>query len=555
MARLRLPSAPLLATAIFILITIGYPVALLVAQSVFPEIIGGSWRGFFSAYLRIFETPGLGVMLLNSVAWAGCTTLGAWLFGVPCGYLLARTDLAAKGLARVLLLMPLMTPSYLTALAYVLAIQPGGLGDTLIGPVPEGLRAIFFSFWGVTFIMVVTLFGGVALVVEATLLGIPSRLEDAAASLGASRFTTLRRIVLPLLLPAMLNSGILVFLDAISNFGVPAIMGPRCNLPLLPAEIYALVTSWPVDIPLAAALATILSLLAVVLLSLSRWWLNRRPPGRSRTAVVRPRPLSRMGQCLAWAWLAALFALSAGLPMAVTVASSFVDRWQGGAPSWTLRHYQEVFRFGSEGWQALETSFMLSTITASVTTVVGGLAAYALARNRGWWAGAVDTLSLLPRILPNIVVAIAMIMAWNAPWIPLNIYGTVWLLVVAYLALYQAEAFRYGDAGMRQIGLNLEQAAESLGASRRQILQRIVVPMLAPSLMIAWIITFILCIRDWVASVILLPPDMATTGSFIFNQFEQGDMAKAMAMATATLVLSTLVLVALQAAQRRASSQ
>lgn len=543
---LRIPPWPLLIGALFVTITVGYPVTILLIQSVLPEFMAASWDGFMGAYLTMFDTPGLGPMLRNSVLWGVCTTVGAWLLGVPCGWLLARTDLAGKRWARIILLVPVMSPAYISALAYILAMQPGGFADAITGGVPEPIRAVFFSFWGVTFVMIMASFGGVGLAVEASLRGISSRLEDAAASLGASRWQTLRFITLPLILPALVNAGILVFLDALSNFGVPAIMGPRANLPLLPAEIYYLVTSWPINFPLATALSALLCLTAIVLLTLGRKLLNRYPSGRSRTVVIQPVVLGRMGGVLAWGWLLFLFLFSAILPNLVVIATSLVDRWNAGAIQFTTAHYTNLFQPGSGSLAALGTSLWLSFLTATICVAVGSLTAYALARYKGRLANVVDSMTLMPRVIPRIVIAIAFILAWNAPWVTIQIYNTLWILLLAYLALYQSDAVRYGDVGMRNIGENLEQAAASLGASRLQTLKHIVLPMLRPALFAAWITTFVVCMRDWVASIILLPPGVQTVGSFIFNQFDQGDISAAMAMASCTVVLSTCVLLLLQ---------
>lgn len=529
-------------------LTIGYPLVVLFAQSLFPEALGGRLEGFLSAYERIFSTPGLGPMLWNSLMWGLATTAGAWMLGIPCGWLLARTDLPAKGLARILLLVPIMSPAYINALAYVLAMQPGGFAELAAGSAGwvGVLREVFFGFWGVTFVMVMSAFGGVALAVEAALRSLPSRLEDAAACLGARPWHIARFVTLPLLVPALINSGIIVFLDAISNFGVPAIMGPRSNLPLLPAEIYQLVTSYPLDFPLATALSALLCLAALGLISLGRMLMAGASLGRTRASAIKIHRLGVWGKALGWLWLGVLFLLAAALPNAVVVATSLVDRWEAGEPVWTLRHYAKLLAPGSGSAQAVGTSLALSFVTATVAVVMGGLTAYGIARGRGPMAAAADTLSLMPRMVPRIVTAVAFILAWNAPWVVVEIYNTVWILALAYFALYQSDALRFASTGMRAVGVNLEQAAEILGAGRAEILRRVIFPALAPGLFAAWITTFVVCMRDWVASIILLPPGVQTIGSFIFTQFDQGDISAAMAMAAATVVVSTVVLVAMQ---------
>lgn len=535
--------APIWFGFLFLGVLVGYPLVLLFVQTLFPDALGGRWDRFLEPVARIFRTEGIMEMLINSLLWAAATTVLSWLAGIPAGWLLGRTNLRWKAMARILLLIPIMTPPYIAALSYVLIMQPGGFLTRLTGEEWPWLQAWFFSFWGVTFVMAAMSFGYVALAVEASLRSIPGRLEEAGAVCGASPATVVRTVTLPLLLPALFNSGLLVFLECLSNFGVPAVLGPRANMPLLPAEIYQLVTSWPVDLALATSLSSLLCLLALAVL-----WLGQRTLPRSlsggRSSAARMRSLGAAGQAAAWAFLGLLFFLSAGLPYLAMIGSSLVDTWREGAPTWTLDHYRGLFAAGGRGLQALQTSLILAVSAATISMVCGGVIAYGLSRYPGWQASLLDGLAVLPRVMPKIVVVIGLILAWNAPWIGFNLYGTVGILLVAYVALYVSDALRYADTGLRQIPRRLEQAAESLGATGFRVLLDVIWPLLRPALFAAWMTTFIVCVRELVASVILLPPGHETTATFIFNQFEQGELATAMAMATVTIGVTTGILLA-----------
>lgn len=541
---------PLLLCLMFLGITAGYPLLLLFLQSLFPELMGGSLAGFFSAYRAIGDTPEIGTLLFNSLSWAAAVTVVSWVFGIPCGYLLARTQLPGKGLARLSLLVPIMTPPYIAALSYILVMQHGGFADTLLGTMPESLRNLFFSFSGVTLVMALSSFGYVALAVEATLAGLPRRLEDAALQLGASRLRVAARIMLPLLLPAIINSGLLVFLESLSNFGVPAVLGTRANLPLLPAEIFYLVTSWPVDLALATSLSSLLCLFALVALYGGRWLASLFSAGGSRPGQQALRPLRTRAVILAWAWIGGLFLLSTALPYGAMILTSLADRWQDGLPTLTLRHYHALLSPGGRGLSALLNSLWLSIAAASICVLAGGYIAYTAARSEGRAKKVMDALAMLPRVIPKIVMAVALILAWNAPWIPLDIYNTVWMLLLAYVAIYITDALNYTHAQLAGVGVNLERAAALMGASRLTVFRRIVLPQLKPALLAAWLTTFIVCMRELVASILLLPPGVDTSATFIFNQFEQGDIALAMAMATVTIGLSVGVMLVVQRRSR-----
>lgn len=529
----------------FLAVACAYPLVLLFAQSLFPNVLGGGWHGFLAPYRELISTPDLARMLANSLAWAGATTLVSWLFGIPSGFLLARCQLPGKGIARLTMLAPVMTPPYIAALSYIVILQPGGFGDALVG-IPEAVRDWFFSFHGVTLVMALSSFGYVALGIEAALLRLPTRLEDAALQLGATRARLWRAIRIPLLLPALLNTGLLVFLDALSNFGVPAVLGTRANLALLPAEIYHLLTSWPINLPAATALSSLLGVLALFSLRISARLTRRSGTAGGRVTGVRLLNLSAARAALAWAWIGGLFVLSTLLPFAAMIAMSFVERWSDGAPLWTVRHYAALFAPGSGGRAALITSLWLGIAAATICALAGGFIAYVAARAGPVVRRAIEALALLPRALPKIVMAVGLILAWNAPWVCVHLYGTVGMLLLAYVVCYVSDALSYAGAALRRMNPRLETAAVQLGAGQGSVFARIVAPQLGPSLAAAWITTFIVCVRELVCSLLLLPPGVETTATYIFNQFEQGEIAAAMAMATVTIGATTVILLLLQ---------
>ncbi len=542
---------PVLLVSAILLIGAGYPMALLFLTSIFPEIMGGRFDGFLDAYRRIGETEGIGSMLWNSFAWAAATTVVSWIFGVPCGYLLARTNLPGKLWARLSLLVPIMTPPYIAALSYILVMQDGGFIDQLLGPMPEGLRAWFFSFWGVTLVMALASFGYVALATEAALSAIPRRLEIAAAQLGASWSQTLRVILIPLLLPALFNSGLLVFLEALSNFGVPAVLGTRANLPLLPAEIFYLVTSWPLDLALATALSSLLCLVALIALYGSRLIANFMGNGRYEPETPHQFELGPSLRLLGLAWFGGLFFLSTLLPYFAMIITSVADQWRGTLPSLTLEHYRAILTPGSRGSEALFTSLWLAFAAATISIFLGAWIAYVTSRTRGWLRHALEGLATLPRVIPKIVLAVGLILAWNAFWVPVSPYNTVWMLLLAYVVIYITDALNYSNSRLQSMDPGLEHAASILGASRQRVFLEVVLPQLKPALLAAWLTTFIVTMRELVASILLLPPGVDTSATFIFNQFEQGDLAVAMAMASITIALSSIVLVVFQIRSRQ----
>lgn len=545
----------LLPTALLTLLVV-YPVMMLLLQSVWPDLYLGRFAGFMAPYAELVRTPDLLALVYGSLRWAAATVVVALVLGAPIGWLLARTDLPGRGVVRVGMLIPLMTPPYVLALAYILLMQRGGLVDDVFGEMPAWAREAFFSFSGITFVMAISSVGYVALAVESALLGTPSRLEQAAETLGAKRWQVATTIVLPLLAPALANAGLIVFLDTISNFGVPAVLGPRTGVRLLPAEIYYLVTSWPVDLPLATALSSILIFMAAIGLLINRAITGRASSTLGRQATMQRRlHLGPIGRVVAWGYLLLIFVAATGAPFAAAFVSSIEGAWEGEGRAITWSHYGALLEPESRGFGAIMTSLWLSGVAATICLGLGTLVAYLNSRVSGRWMGVLDGVATLPRILPKIVLAVGLILAWNAPWMVVRVYGTVWMLLVAYVALYVSDSLRLTDARMRQIPVRLEHAAESLGASRARAIRTVVMPMMRPALVAAWGATFVVSFRDLVASVMLLPPGVDTVGSYIFAQFEQGEMGRAMAMAIVSTVIGIVVLLVVRPREETRSAR
>lgn len=540
------PSGSLVVALAMLGVLVIYPSVLLLLLSVFPDLPEGRFGNAFDAFRRIGTTPGVPQMLLNSLLWGLSVVGAAWLMGIPVGWILARCRMPGLGLMRLLILIPLMTPPYVYALSCTLAMQPNGLVDRLVMPVPEWIRSLYFGFGGITLVMALATFATVSMAVEAGLRSIPARLEDAASMFGAGRVRVAWSVTIPLLLPAILNSGLLVFLEAVSNFGVPAILGPRANLPLLPAEIYQLATSWPIDFPLAMALSTLLMVTALLAVAVQQRILARSSLGSRPGAARAPTRPGVFGQLAIWVFVAPVLVLGTVAPLVAMVIGSLVGDWDAPGLGLTLSHYASLLSANSTGLGAILTSLWLSALAATIATAIGAFTAWTIARSTGAAARWLDRVSVLPKVLPKMVVAVALILAWNAPWLPLDLYGTVWMLLIAYVVLYMSDSMRFADAGMRAVPANLELAAEMSGCTRWGAFVRITLPLLRRSLLAGWITAFVVCMRDLVASVLLLPPGTETIGSFIFNQFEQGRAEEAMAMATLATVIGGGVLVAVR---------
>ncbi|MDX2448202.1 MAG: iron ABC transporter permease [Desulfobacterales bacterium] len=540
-------SAMLYIVLLIMLIMILYPLAMVFLQSLFPDILGGSLKGFLSPFIQVFKSEGLLQVVVNTILWGIAVTIGCVIVGVPCGFILAKTDMPGKSVIRVIYAIPYMSPPYVGALAWILFIQEKGfLEEMLSGHLPAFVQELFFSFWGLTFIMVLFLYPFTALGVEAGLRALPSNFENSARVLGANRKALLRRIVVPLLMPVILNTGLLVFLQTVSNFGVPATLGSRARYPIITAEIYNLISSWPINFPVSTALSCILVAMALTIMYFSERVLKKRDYGViSGRGIYQVYSLNRRQRLLAAGFIFILFICSVAIPFGTMVLASLVKLWGGGffnLSNYTLQNYYEVFGLHSPGLQALGVSFSLGLIAPTIILLGAAFISYVLAHYKGGLAFALNFIGFLPRSLPKVVVVVGLILAWNAPWMGIRIYNTYFMLLLAYIVLYLPDALRYGDSGMRNITKNLENSALVMGASKWRVFTKIIFPLLRPYLIASWILSFIISVRELVASILLLPPGLETTATYIFSQFEQGGLSEAMCMATVTITLTVVAL-------------
>ncbi|MBW1865883.1 MAG: iron ABC transporter permease [Deltaproteobacteria bacterium] len=529
------------------MVSVLYPLAMVFLQSLFPDILGGSLQGFLSPFIQVFKSEGLIQIVVNTILWGIAVTFGCVIVGVPCGFILAKTDMPGKGIIRVIYAIPYMSPPYVGALAWILFIQEKGfLEEMLAGHLPAFVQELFFSFWGLTFIMVLFLYPFTALGVEAGLRALPSNFENSARVLGANRKELLRRIVVPLLMPVILNTGLLVFLQTVSNFGVPATLGSRARYPIITAEIYNLISSWPINFPVSTALSGILVAMALVIMYFSERILKKRDYGViSGRGIYQVYSLNRRQKLLAAGFIFILFICSVAIPFGTMILASLVKLWGGGffnLSNYTLQNYYEVFGLHSPGLQALGISFSLGLIAPTIILLGAAFISYVLAHYKGGLAFTLNFIGFLPRSLPKVVVVVGLILAWNAPWMGIRIYNTYFMLLLAYIVLYLPDALRYGDSGMRNITKNLENSALVMGASKWRVFTKIIFPLLRPYLIASWILSFIISVRELVASILLLPPGLETTATYIFSQFEQGGLSEAMCMATVTITLTVVAL-------------
>lgn len=521
-----------------LLLLVALPLLFIVLQALFPHLGEGSWRGAFSALPALWDDPQLVPMWLGTLSVGGGVALCSLLLGLPLGTLRGLFRLPGAALWDLLFLIPFLTPPYIVALAWTLTLQHNGYLEQLTG---FNADRLLFSRSGMILVMTLNIFPVVYFAVSRSLMASGQRLAWVARVHGASAWRAFYRVTLPLMLPALAGGVLLAFTLAIEEYGVPAALGSRAHLTLMTVGIENKLADWPIDLPGAASLSLLLSLIA-----LSAWFLQRKLTGSSDVTAVTGKPASQaLADAGCWQIVMLLpFALTVllavVLPLSAMTLSGLLNTLSGGVHlnNLTLRHFSALFSQQGEALTAFSTSIGLALGAALVTGLLGFLIAWRVAEGKTRWLALMDGLALLPAAMPGVVVGVGLILLWNRGFWPVSPYNTLFILLLSYSCLLLPWPVRYVSSALRQLAPTLEPAARVHGASRLRALRLIVLPLVAPALLAAMMMVFAVASRELVTSLLLSPAGTQTVAIFIWRQFEQGSPGQGMAMATLTLFTS-----------------
>lgn len=545
---------PLLTVALLVVL-VALPLLFILLQALFPHLAQGSLAGAFSPIPALLRDPQLPALLSGTLKIGLTVALLSALLGIPLGTLRGLFNLPLARLWDLVMLIPFLTPPYIAALSWMLALQHNGYLYQLIG---VDLNDLLFSQNGIALVMTLNIFPVVYFAVSRSLLASGQHLAIVARVHGASALRAFWHVTLPMMLPALAAGVLLSFTLAIEEYGVPAALGSRAGVVMLTVGIEERLADWPIDLPGSSLLSMLL-----VFVALAAYTLQRKLVGNKEVTSITGKPALNKGASLGiWRLPAVLlFSLVAivvvVMPMSSMLLSALLSTLSGGIrlENFTLRHFSALFAQHGDALDALSTSLGLAFAAALITGVIGFLAAWLVVVRKIRGAVFIDGLSLLPAVLPGVVVGVGLILLWNQPFWPVTPYNSWPILLLSYCCLLLPWPVRYVGSALKQLGGNLEPAARVHGASQLQALRYIVLPLVFPSLLAAMLMVFAIGSRELVTSLLLAPAGMQTVSVFIWRQFEQGSVGQGMAMATIAITTGlVLMLTALTLMQRRERS-
>ncbi len=528
------------------------PLVFLLWQSFFtPQTASKAAEFTFDNYLDAYSSLETLRLFINSVQYACGAATFSFFVGTLLAWMNERTNTPFKSLFFALSMIPLIIPSILFTVAWIL------LGSPKIGIINLVLQSWFgtdyvfvnvYSLWGMIWVDGLHYSPMAFLLMTATFRAMDPSLEESAMMSGANIFQTAWRITLKLSWPAIFATLLILFVRSIESFEVPALLGLPVGIQVFTSAIYRAIHQYPTQIGMASSYAVTLLLMTTI----GVYFQSRLSSQGSKYSTVtgkgfRPRRID-LGR---WRYLAAAifvvyFLLIVVLPFLILVWSSFQRFYSvpsvAALQNLTLDAYRFIFNYPTlirSVWNSLVLSFGSATLIMLVTSVICWIVVKT--KLPGRWM--LDNLASLPMVFPGLVLGLSIMIFYLN--VDVGIYGTIWIMFIAYITRFLPYGLRYNTTSMLQIHKELEESAAMSGASWGTTFYRVILPLLKPGLMAGWIYIVIVSIRELSTSILLYSPGTEVVSIVIWELWENGQYVELSALGVLfILALFVLVIVA-----------
>jgi iron(III) transport system permease protein len=552
--RLRVVAGWLWSGALLVLLgfLVLYPVAMLLLGALTntnPVVDGfGVFDLSFANFVTVLGNPNVHGALANSlIACTGGTVL-AVVIGLAFSWIVVRTNTPWRGFVAAASLIPLFVPPLVAGVAWSILGSPrSGLINTMLAWAGLDWRIDLYSMTGLILVFGMYYAPYVYLFTASALRNMDPSLEEAAEVAGIGPVRTLFTITFPLIAPAIISGMLLSFIVMLGIYGIPAVLGAPANISVLTTYIFKL-TNWsPPLYSTAAAVAILLMVVTGALVLLQQ----RVLAGRSFTTVAGKAFQPRVVELGPWRWLTLALALLylfivVVLPTLALIVAAF-RRFlfiPTAGSLFEMRHYSLV-HFEAVFDNPLTMRSIWNTMEVGLTTaLVGGLIAFAIGytvhRSSAPARRAIDLVATLPVAIPGLVIGVAYLWAWIG--LPGGLYGTIWILTLAFVARFMPDTMKSLSTSFLQIHRELEEAAWVCGKGRIGTIRTIVLPLARPGTVAAMTLLFILAIRELGSSLFLYTSDTMVMAVLLLDYYEGGNTGKTAAFSLVQTALLALLI-------------
>jgi iron(III) transport system permease protein len=544
----------LIGATLFVLYLAGVPLLMLLYGSIRSAPIGEPGATYtLQNYVKAYFDREFYFLFLNSLYYGLGTCVITFLIGTFLAWVSERTNTPFKKLFIVMALIPFIIPGILSTISWILLLSPKiGLINIVVKQALGLETAPFniYSMWGMIWAESIHLYPLVFLLMSAAFRNMDTSLEEAALAAGSSTFTTFKRITLPLMRPAMFSVLLIIFIRGIEAFEVPALIGVPAKISVFTTKIFLAIHQFPSDFGLAGAYAVTLLVISTTGVLIY----GKITRGEERYATVtgkgyRPRVIDLgVWRYLTCAICFAIFLLAVILPVFVLLWSSVIPYY--GVPSrelmakMTLANFHYILNYPL-ALTAFKNSFYLSVGSATLVMMLTSIIAWITVKTKLPGRALLDNMTFVPIAMPGIVLGVSLI--WVYLTLPIPIYGTIWVLLLAYITKFMPYGIRAASASMIQINKELEEASLTAGGTWFQTFRKVILPLLMPGFIAGWIYISIIALRELSTSILLYSYNSTVLSIMAFDLWEGGQYTYVCALG----VLMVMLLVAMAYTARR----
>jgi iron(III) transport system permease protein len=531
------------------------PVSTMVYASLQSNFLGvGSSNWTLGNYAKTFTTPGFGNLVANSFVYAAATSVICIVIGFGLAWLVVRTNAPCKAFARAAALVPLIIPGVLNTIAWSLLLSPQQ------GPLNQLARAVglpvfnIYSLQGMVFVQSMHVVPVAFLMGTAAFSTMDSSMEEAAMASGASPARTFFTITVRMVRPAIISAALLMFIQTISNFEVPQLIGVPGHTYVFVSQIYAALQQFPADYGTVGVIGVFVLVIAVAGLYLSR----RVSKGAGIQTITGKGFRAQVQDLGKWRWLGfgcfvLFFVVAVVLPLAMLLWSSVLPGYE--TPSlhalrdFTLSNFSAIFSQPALV-QSLKNSLITSVSTGLIVTVLCAVVAYITVKTKIIGRGFLDGLATVPIAVPSVLMGVGILYFYLVAPLPVHLYGTLAIMIIAFVTITLPYGMRYIVPGMAAIKDELEEAATSSGASWFQGFWRIFVPLMIPSLLAAFLYSMIISFREISAAIFLYSTNTQVLSVQIYDLYRNGTYPVVAALGILMVIFLVILVVAVQLLSR-----
>ena len=507
--------------------------------SLFASAFQNAETGGFSLenFVRFFERKYYYQSMINSFWVTTCVTALAIVIGTTLAYFMSLYTIKFKNAVEICIIISLLSPPFIGAYSWILI---GGRSGILTQFLQETFHYEFpsiYGFAGILLVLTLKLYPFIYLYVAGAMKSIDSALIEAAESLGCSGIRKVATVIVPLITPTILAGALMVFMNAMADFGTPMLIGEGFNV--MPVMIYSeFINEVGDQANFAAAMAAIMVIITSTIFMLQKYVVNRKSFTMSSLRPMQVHQMTGIRNVIMHVLIYALVAVSM-IPQLVVIYTSFL-KTNGSVfvDGFSFDSYTTIFEnLGT----AISNTYLFSTAAIIMIIFLGMTVAYLTTRRKSWLTDIIDTLTMFPYIIPGSVLGITLLLAFNDE--PLLLSGTAFIIIISLVIRRLPYTLRSSSAILYQISPSLEEASISLGASPLRTFFKVTAVMMLPGVMSGAILSWITAINELSSSVILFTGATKTMSVAIYTEVIRASYGTAAALSTILTVTTITAMV------------